>query len=188
MHLHNCFQTIHSALLKTFYRGISGWKVNGRLQFQKYPTHQFTKKSQRELSCFLTWNFEIRQNIIIWNLVCTLILQILLKPWLQSLKKDAITEKAVSHSKCLEDHKNLTFTLQKNLVSHSVVWTSHTFSEVLLAIKLERCWKEKDFRNQNLLRILSAYTLSWFTQTWLSTISLARRRPQCCVGIILFQV
>ena len=48
-----------------------------------------------------------------------------------------------------------------------------TFSEVMFVMKLEQCWEEKDLTNQNLLTTLSAYTLSWYTPTWLSTISLA---------------
>ena len=36
--------------------------VNGRLQFQKNPTHQYTKKLQRENLCFLTRNFQSHQN------------------------------------------------------------------------------------------------------------------------------
>ena len=40
MHLHNYFQTIHSALLQNFRRSNWTWKVNGRLQFRKYLIHQ----------------------------------------------------------------------------------------------------------------------------------------------------
>ena len=36
--------------------------VNGRLHFQKYPTHQCTKMLRRENLCFLTRNFQSRQN------------------------------------------------------------------------------------------------------------------------------
>ena len=40
--------------------------------------------------------------------------------------------------------------------------------------------------NQNLLTTLSAYTLSWYTRTWLSTISSATRRLHWCVAFFLF--
>ena len=54
MHLHNFSQTKHWALLQTFYQSNWIWKVNGRLQFQKDPTHQCTKLLPRENLCFLT--------------------------------------------------------------------------------------------------------------------------------------
>ena len=41
--LENCFQTIQSALLQTFYQNKEIWRGNGRLHFQKYPTHHCTK-------------------------------------------------------------------------------------------------------------------------------------------------
>ena len=46
--------------------------VSGRLQFQKYPTHQCTKMLRRENLCFLTRNFQSHQNCITWNKVFTL--------------------------------------------------------------------------------------------------------------------
>ena len=119
MHLRKFFQTIHWALLQTFYQSNWIWKVNGRFQFQKYPTHQCTKISWREKLCFLTRNFQGRQNSNIWNLVFTLPLRILLKPWTISFKKDTITAKTVSELMCLEENKKLRFTLQmKDLVLH----------------------------------------------------------------------
>ena len=57
MHPHNYFQTIHWALLQTFYYSNWNWNVNGRLQFQKAPTHQCTKVSRRKNFCFLTKKF-----------------------------------------------------------------------------------------------------------------------------------
>ena len=55
-------------------------EVNGKLQCQKYCSHQRTKTSRRENVCFLTKYFESRQNSTIWNLIFTLPLGILLKP------------------------------------------------------------------------------------------------------------
>ena len=86
--------------------------VNGRLQFQKYPTDQCTKMSRREILCFLTRNFQSHQNFITWNLVFTLPLRMLLKPRTFSFKKDTITAKTVSKIKCLQESKRLKFTLQ----------------------------------------------------------------------------
>ena len=45
--------------------------VNGRLQFQKYPTHQCTKMLRRDNLCFLTRNFQSHQNSFTWSLVIT---------------------------------------------------------------------------------------------------------------------
>ena len=54
--------------------------VKGRLQFQKYPTHQCTKMSRSDSLCFWTRNFQNCQKFFISNLVITLPLRILLKP------------------------------------------------------------------------------------------------------------
>ena len=171
MHLRNFFQPIHWALLQIFYQRNWIWKGSGRLQFRKYPTHQCTKVSRRENFCFLTGTFQSRQNSFIWNLVFTLPLRILLKPWTLSFKKDTITAKTVSQLKCLEERKKLRFTLQlKDLVLHPSVRFWDTFSEVMLVMNLEQCWEEKDLTDHNLLTTMSAYILSWYTRTWLSTI------------------
>ena len=47
MHLHNYFQTIHWSPLHTFFQSNWNWMVNGRLKFQKNPTHQCTKLLRR---------------------------------------------------------------------------------------------------------------------------------------------
>ena len=52
MHLHNFFQTIHSALLQICHQNNCIWNLNGRLQFPKNLTHQCTKKSLSKNSCF----------------------------------------------------------------------------------------------------------------------------------------
>ena len=137
MHLRNFFQTIHWALWQTFYQSNWIWMVNERLQFQKYPTHQCTKMLQRENLCFLTRNFQSQQNYFTWNLVFTLPLRILLKPWTFSFKNDTITAKTVSKLKCLEERKRLRFTLQmKHPVLHSLVRIWDIFSEVMLVMNL----------------------------------------------------
>ena len=52
-------------------------------------------------------NFQSHQNSTTWNLVSTLSLRILLKPWTFSFKKDTITPKTVSKLKCREEHKKI---------------------------------------------------------------------------------
>ena len=132
------FQTIHWALLQTFYQSNLIWMVKARLKFQKYPTHQCTKMLRMENLCFMTRNFQSNQNSITWNLVFTLPFWILLKPWTFSLKKDTITAKIVSKLKCLEKRKRLRFALQmKHPVLHSLVRIWDTYSEVLLVMNLE---------------------------------------------------
>ena len=51
---------------------------------------------------------------------------------------------------------------------------------------LEWCC-EKDLTNQKLLRTLPTCNLSWYTRTWLSTLSLETRKPHCCVAFFSFQ-
>ena len=59
MHLHNFFQTKHSALLNTFLPEhtdiVSQWEVAS----SESPTHQKTKMLQRRSSCFLTKKFSL---------------------------------------------------------------------------------------------------------------------------------
>ena len=148
------------------------------LQFQKNLNHQCRTISERETSCFQMENVESRLNLTIWNPFSTLLLQILFRPWTFSLKKYIITAKAVSQLKCLEERKKLRFPVQlKGLVLHSLVQTWDTISVAMLAMNLEQCWPGRDLTNQKLLTTLSAYTLSWYTRTCLSTISLPTRSP-----------
>ena len=188
MYLHNYFQTINWALLQIFYQSNWIWKVNWRLQLQKYPTHQQTKMPGRENLCFPTRNFQIRQKSTIWNLVFTLPLRILMKPWTLSFKKDTITAKYVSQLRCLEVREKLRFALQmKDLVLHSLVRIWDTFLEVMSVMNSEYYWEGRDLKNKNLLTTLYAYTLPWCTQTWLSTISWATRTLHCCVVFLSFR-
>ena len=101
MHLRNFFQPIHWVLLQNFYQINWICKANMRLKFRKYTTHLCTKMSRRENLCFLTSNFQSRQNYTIWNLGFTLPLRILLKRWTLSFKKDTSTAKTVSQLLCL---------------------------------------------------------------------------------------
>ena len=87
---------------------------------------------------FLTKNLQSRQKSTIWNLVFTLPLRIMLKQWTLSSKKDTITANFVSQLKCLEERKNLRFTLQmKDPVFDSLVRIWDPFSEVKLVMNLE---------------------------------------------------
>ena len=81
MHLQNYFQTIHSALLQSFCPSNWTWKVNGTLQFCVNPSYWGIKMSPRDRLCFLTKNFQSPQIFNISNLIFTLSLRILLKPW-----------------------------------------------------------------------------------------------------------
>ena len=65
----------------------------------------------------------------------------------------------------------------------------HTFEVVLvmLVMNLLWCWDEKNLTNQSLLMISSTSTLSGYTRTWLSSMSLAIRRLNCCVTFLSFQ-
>ena len=164
------------------------WKVNGSLQIRKHPTHQCTKMSQREGFCFMIKKLHFRLNFTVWNPVSNLPLRILLKPWTIWFNKDTITAKAVSQLKCLGERKKLRFIFPMNdLAVHSLLWNWDTFSVAMLALIFEWCWGEKDLSNQILLTILSAYTLSWQTRTWLSTSSLGTRKLHCCVAFFSFE-
>ena len=65
----------------------------------------------------------------------------------------------------------------KDLVLHYLVPTWKKFSVALFARNLGWFWEENALTIQKRLTILSACTLSWYTRTWLSTITLATRRP-----------
>ena len=77
----------------------------------------------RENLWFLTKNFQNHQNSITWNLVFTLPLRILLKPWTFSFKKDTITAKTVSKLKGLEERKIW------DLPRKWRIWSSDTFED-----------------------------------------------------------
>ena len=77
---------------------------------------------------FFDEKFQTRLNFTIWKPLFTLPLQMLLRPWKLSFKRNAITVKAVSQLKCLEERKNLRYTLQmEDLVFPSLVQTWETF-------------------------------------------------------------
>ena len=106
----------------------------------------------------------------------------------QSRGTYTISQKFLSQSKCLEERKKLRFLLQmKHPVKHSLVRSWDALSEAMLAMNLEWCWERKDFSHQDLPTTLSVYTLSLYTQTWLSTISLSTRTNHWYVVFFLIQ-
>ena len=157
--------------------------------FWKNSTHQGTKPSQCETSCFPTKNFEICRNFTTWNPLITFPLRKIMKPWTLSFKQDTIRAKAVLPLKCLKESKMLRFTLQlKDLVFHFLKRTWDSFSEVWLAMNLEWCWEKKDLTILKLFTTLSAaYTLSCHIQTWLSTIFSVTQWLLHCVAFPWFQ-
>ena len=89
----------------------SGWSTVG-CNFRNILPINVPKCYEGKIYVFWQKNFQSHQNSITWNLVFTLPLRILLKPWTFSFKKDTITAKTVSKLKCLEERKSLRFTLQ----------------------------------------------------------------------------
>ena len=112
------------------------WKVSIRLHFRKYPSRQWTKTSQRENFCFIDKKVSKSTDFNFWNPISTLPLWILFKPW-TLFQKNTITAKIVSPTKCLEERKKLTITLQvKQLVSHSSVRIRNTIPVYQIAIAM----------------------------------------------------
>ena len=116
-------------------------------------------------------NIQSRQNYAIWKPICIFPLKILLKPWTFSFKKYTIAAEKVYHSWSVsKSAKGDIYFAKEKLVLHSLVRTGDTFSEKKLGMNLLWCWEEKHLTNLNLLTALSACTLSWYIQTWLSNI------------------
>ena len=140
-------------------------------------------KCHGEKICFLTRKFQSRRNSTIWNLVFTLPLRILLKPWTLSFKKDTITAKFVSRRtqkvKIYLANEGSGLAFFSTDLGH--ICGSNVGNEFGVMLR-----EREDLINQNLLTTLSAYILSWYTRTWLSTISLATRKRHCCVAFLSF--
>ena len=83
-----------------------------------------------------------------------------------------LSEGAIGHSLHGKFFRVLKY-LSDNLHIHNKGWQVETIR-----------WR---FYQKKLLTTLSAYTLSWSTWTWLIKISLATRRPHCCVVSFSFQ-
>ena len=144
----------------------------GGCSFGKILPINATKCHEEKIYVLLASNFQTCQNYINWNLVSTLPLRILSKPWTLSFKIDTITTKIDSQLKCLGERKKLRFTLQrKGLVLPSLVQIWNTFSEVRLALNLERRWEKTELTNQNLFTTLSVlshdiHRPGWVPKCW----------------------
>ena len=153
------------------------WNFNERLHFWKYPAIIVLRCYRGDVDVFFDKeNFQCRQKFKIWKSVCTFLIQILLKPWTLSFKKDTITAKMVSQLKCLEERNNLRFILQRDDLVLLFSWTWGTSSKVMMAMSEEQRWREKDHTNQFMPTTLLAYTLSWYTKIWSTTILLGTRK------------
>ena len=112
--------------------------VNGRLQFQNYPTYQCTKMLRREHLCFLDkklskssefYYLEPGPYPFIMDIVEALIILI--------QERHNHSENCIK-VKVSQRMKKLTFTLQmEDPVLYSLVQISDTFSEVMLVRSLE---------------------------------------------------
>ena len=76
----------------------------------------------------------------------------------------------------------------KSLVFYSLVRNWDELMEVMKAMILGWCWKEKDLKNQKSLTTLLAYILSWYTNTTLSTKFLATQELLNCVVFLISKV
>ena len=123
---------------KLFSRATESGRSMGGCNSRNILPNNVPKCHRGKIYVFWQETFENRQNSTIWNLVRTIPLQILLKPWKLSFLVDTITAKNVSQLKCLEERKKLRFTLHmKDLVLHYLVRISDTFSEVILVMNWE---------------------------------------------------
>ena len=188
MHLSNYFHTIHWALLQNFYRSNWNWMVNGRLQFQKNPTHQSTKLLRRENWFFFDKKLSESSEFY----------------YLQPLLYPSITDIVEAMNILIQERHNHSENCIKVKVSRRMQKVEIYFANEAsgLAFFSKDLWlifeskvgngfgvmlRGNDLTNQNLLTTLSAYTLSWYTPTWLSTISLATQKFHCCVAFLLFR-
>ena len=114
---------------------------NGRLQFQKYLTHQCTKYENITDGKFIFFDKKLPKSSDFYYLEPGLYPSITdIVEAMNTLiqVKDTITAKIASQLKRLEERKRLRFTLQmKGLVLRSLVRIWVTFSEVMLVMNLE---------------------------------------------------
>ena len=105
MHLHNHFETIHSAFPKTFTGAAESWRSMGDFAISEitYPSmYQTVTEGKFLFFDKKTFTHQISTN---WELVFAFPLPILLKPWTLSFTKNTTTAKAVSQLMCLEERK-----------------------------------------------------------------------------------
>ena len=187
MPLRNFLEIWHWVHWQTFYRSNWIWKVNGKLQFWKYPNHRYTKVSHRE-SSFSNEKFQNRLIFTICNPVFTLPIRILLKPWTLFFRKDTVTAILVStnkRSRRKQKHDIYLANERSGLVFFSTN-LGHTFVTIS-ARNLEWYGEEIDLANLHLPTTLSAYSLSWYIQPSLCTKFLMTQKLPYFVAFVLFQ-
>ena len=144
IHLYNFFQTIYWVFLETFYQSNWIWRVNGKLQFRNYPTSQCANLSKSESPGFLIKFFENVRFL----LSRTQSIPLHYGYWWRdehSHSGGTQSRRSLCYSwNVSKNVRKLSFTWQmKDLVLHSVVRISDTFSEVSLAKNMEWCSEEK---------------------------------------------
>ena len=189
MHLCNCFQTIDWALLQTFYQSNWIWKVNRRLQFQKNPTHQCTKTSRWEK--FIIFDEKIPKSLEFYylepSLVFTLPLRLLLMPRTFSFKKDRIKARVLSPLKCLEERKKLSYLAYEGSgVAFFSTDQEHIFGSTV-GKKFGLILKGKGLHKPELAYDNVRTHLSWYIQTWLSTLLLVTQKLHYFVAFLLLR-
>ena len=156
------------------------------LQFWKYLTHQCTKMSQRESSCFLKKKLQ-KSNEFDY-----------LEPGLYPSVTDFFeamnnlfqekhynSESCITVIVCRRTQKVEFYHANAGSALAIVSTDLGHISVATLAMNLDWCWNEKDITNQNSRTTLSGYTLSWYTET--CRISSATWRHYCCVAFFSFQ-
>ena len=110
----------YTQLPNNFFGGASESRICHN--FGNIVPHQCNKKLKRENICFLTQNFKTLQNIIFRNPIATIQIAIVWKPLTCSFKRDTITQKLLSRSKCFQERKKLRFnSLWKDRALHFLV-------------------------------------------------------------------
>ena len=186
MHLHICCQTKHWSVLQLFQRSNWIWRVMAVGKTQKILPINVQECSRSGFHVFFLFEkFQTCQNVSIWNLVFSLAFLISSRQWNCSFKDGTNTTKFLSFTKCLEQVRMFSITLRrKDLVSILQYGLGNRFLEVALAMNLEWCWEKRHLTNQGMLTIFtfkfSAYTLLWYTQTWLSD-KLLMTQEFCCL-------
>ena len=101
---------------KLFTRATDSGRSMGGCNFRNILPFNIPKSHGGKIYVFLDKN-QSRQKSTIWDLIFTLPLRILLKPWTLWFKNDAITAKTVSQFKSLEERKK-----KRDLVCKWSIW------------------------------------------------------------------
>ena len=175
---------------KFFYQSNWIWKVNGRLQIQKYPTHQSTKMLLRENICFFDkkpWKsseFYYQEPSLYSFITATVEAMNTLIQERHNQKDNFVSSITVNVSRRTQEVETYIANERSGLAFISTD-LGHIF-ESRVRNEFGVMLKGKGPQNQNLLTTWSAYTLSWYTRTRLNTLSLAKPRLHCCVAFLFF--